>query len=218
MEVHDGKERRGRLHDVSAGSAVIDPRKAHLVKPWKGDRLVLIAYNIREPWRLVPRDKEQLDALDFNVSEENYERPALKVMNAHARVPEEEATFVTKMKEAVVELTMVIEDLQNREKSLKLLLEEEETLAEQLRRARGVVHEDLSGLQDRVAEFLQGVGGQLEGAVQAREHHLMALAMEAETEVDYERMLEELREPLEVVHTVPLAQVKGNQEGGEGSL
>ena len=219
IEHYKDKERRGRLHRVEDGPVIFDPKKNHLVKNWTGERLVLIAYGIREPWRLVPRDREQLDALDFNLDEEACEGPALRAIgkDGHSQVPGE-GTFIRQLQETVVELNMVIEDMQHRERALKLLLEEEEALGEQLKRARGVVQDDLQGLQGQITGFLTTVGTHLEEARTARDVHLMAIALEPESEVNYEEMIANLKVPLEVVHTVPLGQVKENIAKWRGAI
>ncbi|CAE7189867.1 TY5A [Symbiodinium sp. KB8] len=147
-------------------------------------------------------------AQDFS-SEDEVQQPKARLLKSkqEAQIPELEGHF-----RAVIEdQESLIEELSERAASLRRLLEEEEILAEQVRRAGESVHDEASHVRDLVEDMLDEVGKGLEHCQVQRELRCLKAIQAGEQtaeEPDYEAFLEGLQRDLEVVYTVPLNQVK----------
>lgn len=101
----------------------------------------------------------------------------------------------------------LIEDLQERAYALRILLEEEQALGEDLKEASAMVRTEADIVSQTVEEMIKSVEGKLKlGDAQGK--HLCAMAAEAVEEPDYEAMIDTMEGDLQVVHTVPLNQVR----------
>ena len=101
----------------------------------------------------------------------------------------------------------LIEDLQERAYALRILLEEEQALGEDLKEASAMVRTEADLVSQTVEEMIKSVEGKLKlGDAQGK--HLCAMAAEAVEEPDYEAMIDAMEGDLQVVHTVPLNQVR----------
>ena len=103
----------------------------------------------------------------------------------------------------------LLEDLQERSRSLtlRLLMEEETMLAEDLRQAGKLVEEESEKVQQSIEGMLKQASNRLSRQDRAVLKVCLRAASEA-TDPDYEQLLESLEGDLQVVHTVPLSQVK----------
>ena len=81
----NGQQQKGVLLPVGAGPVLFDARRAlHLTEPWKGRRVVLVAFSIGAFSRLSSEASERLSALQFNLPNQPdaaafQERPQLPV-------------------------------------------------------------------------------------------------------------------------------------------
>ncbi|OLQ10709.1 Retrovirus-related Pol polyprotein from transposon TNT 1-94 [Symbiodinium microadriaticum] len=147
-------------------------------------------------------------AQDFS-SEDEVQQPKARLLKSKQEVqfPDLEGPF-----RAVIEdQEGLIEELSERAATLRTLLEEEEILAEQVRRAGDCVQAEASHVRDLVEDMLDEVGKGLEHCQAQRELRCLKAihaGEQASEEPDYEALLEGLQRDLEVVYTVPLNQVK----------
>ncbi|CAE7714237.1 unnamed protein product, partial [Symbiodinium necroappetens] len=147
-------------------------------------------------------------AQDFS-SEDEVQQPQARLLKSKqaAQIPDLEGPF-----RAVIEdQEDLIEELSERAATLRRLLEEEEILAEQVRRAGDCVQAEASHVRDLVEDMLDEVGKGLEHCQAQRELRCLKAIQAGEQtteEPDYEALLEGLQRDLEVVYTVPLSQVK----------
>ena len=107
------------------------------------------------------------------------------------------------------EYDQLLEDLQERQERLRVLLEEEEEeiLEEELRRAGQNMADDVDHVRDMMAELLEDLGRK-EKRIVAKKLKRCLRAAAAHEEPDYEALLDSLPGDLQVVHTVPLEQVR----------
>ncbi|CAE7227529.1 unnamed protein product, partial [Symbiodinium natans] len=81
----NGQQQKGVLLPVGAGPVLFDARRAlHLTEPWKGRRVVLVAFSIGAFSRLSAEASARLSALQFNLPDQSdavafQERPQLPV-------------------------------------------------------------------------------------------------------------------------------------------
>ena len=114
------------------------------------------------------------------------------------------------------DLDLVLQDLEERAARLRDLLEEEEILSEEYRRVGDEARRHLGDARDQVVQYLEDVHARF-----AHVERLKALTClramrassslsggELEQEPDYEGLLNSLEDDLQVVHTVPLPQVR----------
>ncbi|CAE7633900.1 GIP [Symbiodinium sp. CCMP2456] len=101
----------------------------------------------------------------------------------------------------------LLEDLQERSERLRMMIEEEEILAEECRRAGQQVDDEVDHVRAYLEDMMDEVTHlKAAGGKDASEACLRAAMVQEEP--DYERLLQELDGDLEVVHTVPLQQVR----------
>ena len=58
---------RGRLLPIAAPCVSFDPRTRHATMPWSGTRVVLIAFHIRQAWRLPVAMARSLEHAGFSL-------------------------------------------------------------------------------------------------------------------------------------------------------
>ena len=115
------------------------------------------------------------------------------------------------MNVAVHDLEIAIQNLEDRAVRLRDLLEEEEIMAEQSKRLGDAAREELGDTRDYVVKYLEEVHRQLMQFQGLRDGIFLRAARQTTAEgdnVDYEAMPNELESDLDVIHTVPLDQVK----------
>ena len=96
-------------------------------------------------------------------------------------------------------------------------VEEEQVLAEDLRQAGSLVEEEAEKVQQSITQMLQRAAQGL--SVQDRAILKVCLKPASETiEPDHEQLLESLDGDLQVVHTVPLSQVKPVVDRWHGAI
>ena len=119
------------------------------------------------------------------------------------------------------DLDLVLRDLEDRVSRLRTLLEEEEILQEEYRRLGEETRGHLQDARGQVSQYLEEVHSHL-AHVESLRTMLCLRSLEVSSsspsstgggsmdsgEVDYESLLEALEEDLQVVHTVPLQQVR----------
>ncbi|CAE7711939.1 unnamed protein product [Symbiodinium sp. CCMP2592] len=62
-----GRTVHGELLDVSRGACVLEHHRLHATMPWRGRRCVLVAFTVRDLWKLSENQRESLEALGFNL-------------------------------------------------------------------------------------------------------------------------------------------------------
>ena len=143
-------------------------------------------------------------------------------LNRHERPLSQESEHPSEPLEHVrQDLDLVLRDLEDRVSRLRTLLEEEEILQEEYRRVGGETREHLQDACGQVSQYLEEVHSHL-AHVESLRTMLCLRSLEASSsplsssggsdldsgEVDYEVLLSSLEEDLQVVHTVPLQQVR----------
>ena len=121
---------------------------------------------------------------------------------------------LTRLNEAQLE---VLEDLQHRGEALRMLLEEEHALAEDLQQAGALVEEEAKRIQGSVDIMLNNAAGALSMEDQAVLRVCLKAAA-AHEDPDYEALIDNLTEDLQVVHTVPSNQVRPVVERWHGAI
>ena len=58
---------RGRLLPIQLPYVAFNPKTRHATMPWRGDRIVLIAFHIRQAWRLSPASTSSLQSCGFRL-------------------------------------------------------------------------------------------------------------------------------------------------------
>ena len=211
-EVKPGHRVKGRIIEAVKGKTFsFDPRKWHEVQPHRGERIMVIAYTPRLS-NLSESDSEHLKKLGFShygEEEDAFEEGGLEEGYFGGTedlevTPEGLDSSLTLLNETHCQ---ILEDLQERSKSLRLLLEEEQILAEDLRQARNLVEDEANKVQDCISQMYQRATERLSECDKAVLKVCLKAASES-TEPDYEQLLEELEGDLQVVHTVPLSQVR----------
>ena len=211
-EVKPGVEIKGKIIKAEKGKVFsFDPMKWHEVQPHRGERVMMIAYTPRLS-NLSEKELEYLKDLGFlpfgeeendvKQGEDEYELP-LDEADPEADIHERRSSLIS-LNEAHGQL---LEDLQDRSQSLRLLLEEERLLAEDLRQAGTLVEEEAERVQDCITQMCERAAQRLSTCDRAVLKVCLKAAAEP-NEPDYERLLELLEGDLQVVHTVPLQQVR----------
>ena len=210
-EVKPGLQVRGHVREAKKGETFcFDPMKWHEVQSHVGDRVMVIAFTPRLN-NLDGAVADYLKDLGFPIFGEE-EHPPLReqvVSDSLGDVARENpgssvAAPLHTLNEAHHQL---LEDLQERSRSLRLLLEEESMLAEDLRQAGKLVEEETEKVQLSITQMLNHAARGL--SQQDRAVLRVCLKAASETmEPDYENLLESLEGDLQVVHTVPLSQVR----------
>ena len=211
-EVKPGCKLEGRLLRAEKGKAFsFDPRKWHEVQPHEGERVMIIAFTPRLS-NLDPGHAGYLKDLGFlpygevemaceDASKDGDQKAGSQVSKEQEDIC---GSSLTALHEAHHQL---LEDLQERSRSLRLLMEEETMLAEDLRQAGKLVEEETEKVQLSITQMLKHASQRLS----RQDRAMLKVCLRAASEVDepdYEHLLESLEGDLQVVHTVPLCQVK----------
>ena len=213
-----------RVLKVSDGPQVFDPHVEHEVGPCtEGVSLTVVAYSIRDSIKLKAHEVSYLEDLDFTWSPHKATgrdpppQPGARLsMMKKVEVKKEmddgkRADPRVLMCTATRDLDIAIQDLEDRAARLRDLLEEEEIMVGQSRRLGEAVREELGDARDYVVKYLEEVHKQLVQFQGLRDGFFLRAARQVDNEgemIDYEAMLDELEGDLDVVHTVPLDQVK----------
>ncbi|CAE7488319.1 RE1, partial [Symbiodinium necroappetens] len=206
---------------VSDGPQFFDPHEEHETTPCsEGTSWVLVGYSIRDSEKLKDDDVKYLESLGFtwepHRAREQLDASAVNPRLAGLRKAEvkdksSSSNDLETMDVAKSDLDLVIQDLEERAVRLRELLEEEEIMAEQATRLGQGVREELADTRDYVCKYLDDVHRQLMQFQRLREGVFLRSARqvaEEDSAIDYEKLLEELEGDLDIVHTVPLDQVK----------
>ncbi|CAE7758600.1 RE1 [Symbiodinium sp. CCMP2456] len=213
---------------VNEGQQFFDPHDRHYTTPCtKGASLMLVGYSIRDSAKLNLEMMDYLTEVGFDwdphrasegADQGEVCRLAMVMMNkAQASYKEKEKTDTDnaadagQMDYANADLDVAIQDLEDRAARLRDLLEEEEIMAEQAARLGQTVRDELGDARDYVCKYLDDVHKQLMQFQCLRERVFLRSARTAEEgapDIDYEKLLDELEGDLDIVHTVPLDQVK----------
>ncbi|CAE7595668.1 unnamed protein product [Symbiodinium sp. CCMP2456] len=213
---------------VNEDPQFFDPHDRHYTTPCtKGASLMLEGYSIRDSAKLNPEMMDCLTEVGFDWDSHRASegadqgevcRLAIMMMNkAQASYKEKEKTDTDNAADAEridyvnADLDAAIQDLEDRAARLRDLLEEEEIMAEQAARLGQTVRDELGDARDYVCKYLDDVHKQLIQFQCLRERDILRSARTAEegaSDIDYEKLLDELEGDLDIVHTVPLAQVK----------
>ena len=211
-EVKPGVEIKGKIIETERGKAFsFDPMRWHEVQPHRGERVMMIAYTPRlsnlskmeydylKDLGFLPFGEEESDLKQGEVSCDPFLEDGDSERDEHVR-----SSSLISLNEAHCQL---LEDLQERGQSLRLLLEEERLLAEDLRQTGNLVEEEAVRVQECIAQMYTRASQRLSACDQAMLKVCLKAAAEP-NEPDYEQLLELLEGDLQVVHTVPLSQVK----------
>ena len=214
---------------VSEGPQRFDPHKEHYTTPCtKGTSWMLVGYCVRDSAKLKMEAIDLLEDLGFEWDphrsrEEKSEStsgvgPRITMMKAEVKPHDKKepsknpvATQGPDFEVANNDLDIAIQDMEERTGRLRDLLEEEEIMAEQANRLGRAVRDELGNTRDYVCKYLDEVHRQLMQLQRIREGiYLKAAKVNEGSDVamDYERLLEELEGDLDVIHTVPLDQVR----------
>ncbi|CAE7198854.1 RE1 [Symbiodinium sp. CCMP2592] len=201
-EVLPGRVVQGGVQDLELGSPVFfNPRKWHETQDFEGDRVVMMTYTPRTT-KLNMEDKQRLRELGFNVPERD---PGLHT-SSNVNVAWCKQQLVVEADEALVSCSQL--DPEGSEEDVldgALLRANEyqqqstqEGCLEAARQAHG-----------EIMQVLDNLAVKIEKETQRRDesYHLRAISPEP-MDQDYEKLLEDLQEDLQVTHTVPLCQVK----------
>ncbi|CAE7873452.1 TY1B-NL2 [Symbiodinium microadriaticum] len=217
-----GEQRGGELHDLELGRPFFfNPRRWHEVKPWEGDRVAMVLYSPRAS-HLHYRDKDRMEFVGFpvNLSDaintdvtHGKEQPFLESSRAELHLlqplPNEDQGSLEEVLLAQNEdQEQLIEDLEERSTRLRLLLEEEEALAEECRRAGRQAADEVENVRGILEDMIADIGQRKAVLHEEQQQRCLRIAQVTQDNIDYEHMLETMQGDLEVVHTVPLEQVR----------
>ena len=196
----------GVLHDLQEGSPIYsNPRRWHEVQPWSGDRVVMVLYSPRAT-RLHYRDRDTMEFAGFPIGSLDPVEPELHLLQP--LLSEEPATLDESLISLTEDQEQLIEDLEERSARLRLLLEEEEALLEECRRAGVQAADEVENVRGILEDMIEDITKHKRVLRQEQQLRCLRAATMAQSEIDYERLLDELKGDLEVVHTVPVEQVK----------
>ena len=211
-EVKPNEHIKGEILEAVKGKSFsFNPRLWHEVQPHSGDRVMMIAYTPRLS-NLDDVEADYLKGLGFPLfGEEERALPELDPCNKTGRqvleVDDGGQGLVAPLLHLNEAHCQFLEDLQDRSRSLRLLLEEEQALAEDLRQTSSLIEKEASKTQSFIDTMLQNATKRLSEQDRAALKVCLKAASDHD-EPDYEALLESLEGDLQVVHTVPLAQVK----------
>ena len=215
---------------VSEGPQRFNPHSEHYTTPCtRGTSWMLVGYSIRDTAKLKVDAIDLLEDLGFEWDPRHRSKegeppdttngaPRLAMMKAevktHINKEKRENPTAKEARDLEVvnnDLDIAIQDMEDRAGRLRDLLEEEEVMVEQASRLGRTIREDLGDIRDYVCKYLDEVHKQLMQFQRIREKIYLKAARPSEggdATVDYEKLLEELEGDLDVIHTVPLEQVR----------
>ena len=192
----------------SKGPVQFSPRLWHEVQPHDegSDRVVLVIYQPRIK-NLKRADRAHLEALGFEpdqgpLQEEEYLLKLVKKRRSYKDYGLEGS--LSQINEAHQQL---LEDLQERAAALRILLEEEQALAEDLRETRLDIEDETYKATSAINEMIQHA----EKEIKELDQVMVATCLKAATvreDPDYEALIDEMEGDLQVVYTVPQVQVR----------
>ena len=183
------------------------PRRWHEVQPHDegSDRVVLVTYQPRLK-NLKKEDRERLRVLGFelgcDVPQEECLLKLVKKRQTHKDYGLEGS--LGQVNEAHQQL---LEDLQERVAALRILLEEEQSLTEDLREARKDIENETYKATSAINEMIQHA----EKAIKELDQVMVETCLKAasvQDDPDYEALVDEMEGDLQVVYTVPQVQVR----------
>ncbi|CAE7884617.1 RE1 [Symbiodinium sp. KB8] len=211
---------------VSEGPQFFDPHEEHYTTPCtKGTSLMLVGYSIRDSAKLKEEMVSFLVDLGFiwdphRASEGKDQGAALRLaMMKKSQVHSEKGGGSVReerprdggLDHVNADLDVAIGDLEDRAARLRDLLEEEEIMVEQASRLGQALRSELGDTRDYVCKYLDDVHRQLMQFQCLRERAFLRSVKKQGNEnhnIDYEKLLDELEGDLDIVHTVPLDQVR----------
>ena len=209
---------------VSEGPQFFDPHEEHETTPClEGTSWILVGYSVRDSAKLKDEEVSYLESLGFiwepHRAKEHPDEPGAEPRLAVMMKAEVKGNSGAKSKDEMVErlnvttsgLDLAIQDLEERAYRLRDLLEEEEIRAEQSKRLGANVRSEPEDARDYAVKYLEEVHKQLMQFQDLRDGIFLQAARAPGQEVehvDYETMLDELEGDLDIIHTVPLEQVK----------
>ncbi|CAE6961298.1 RE1, partial [Symbiodinium sp. CCMP2456] len=135
------------------------------------------------------------------------ERDAPELYLLKALEPPEDETLDDALLTLTENQNQLLEDLQERAERLRFMIEEEEILAEECRRAGQQTSEEVENVRAYLDDMMDEAN-RLRTVNHAKATDACLKAMITHEEPDYEKLLQNLEGDLEVVHTVPLDQVR----------
>ena len=218
------QEGDSRVVSLSGSPQYKDSGQRYTVMPWRGDdRVVLTAFSVENSGILSRDDTDCLKALDFEWNEHFVNSPQpmapSSASSSHLHsitvgLMRESGGVSSDLYDVQADMDLIIQDLEERAVRLRGLLEEEEVLQEEYKRLGETTRESLEDTRNQVAKFLEEIHERMNAFEKRKTWHCLKAAKvidsspNVEETVDYETLLLELEGDLEVVHTVPLDQVK----------
>ena len=224
-DVSEKTSRKGQCHRLEPGVPFFfSPRRWHQVQPWEGDRVTMVLYSPRAT-HLHYQHRDTLEFVGFPINHPIQQSDDLNEKDAATTASPRDGTELElhllqavpsevpeSIEDALVTLNedqeQLIEDLEARSARLRLLLEEEEALAEECQRAGRQVADEVDNVRALLDDMMHDVAKQKGEWLCNQRRLCLRAASVAQEEQDFEKMIDELEGDLQVVHTVPLDQVR----------
>ena len=224
-EVSQNNWYKGRVQELDPGLVIpFDPYKWHGFEG-QGD-ITAISYQAEIVYFA---DRSDLEWLGFEfdkpqASRSEQDGPEVVRVNGeedicllrHVKLKDRDA-FTEALEVLDEEQAQLLTDLEERAERLRLLLEEEEILAEECRRASLLVDDHTSHIREMIIDMLEDVSATAT-SVEVKQVVACLRSAVINDEIDFEDYLEKLEGDLQVVHTVPLEQVRKAIEKWAGAI
>ncbi|CAE7938539.1 TY1B-JR1 [Symbiodinium necroappetens] len=230
-EVLPGRWVQGGVQPLHLGSPIsFSPRRWHETQEFEGDRVVFMTYTPRTS-KLKAEDRWRLSELGFEIPERrdlsasSLSAPILKrqqlildcdgVLEIYDSKPtaEEEAVEEERLDGTLLRANeyqqQMMDEMMDRSTLLQDLLEEEEERLQDLQHLQQGCLETSKQAHGELLHIVDNLNAKIEREHRLRDegYDLRSLSVEQDSQ-DYEKLLSELQEDLQVTHTVPLNQVK----------
>ena len=230
-EVLPGRWIQGGVQPLHLGSPIsFSPRRWHETQEFEGDRVVIMMYTPRTS-KLKIEDRWILSELGFKIPERrdlsvsSSTAPILKkqqlvldcdgALELHGSKPtvEEEAVDEEGLNGTLLRANeyqqQMMDEMMDRSTMLQDLLEEEEERLQDLQHLQQGCLETSKQAHGELLQIVDSLNAKIEREQQLRDegYYLRSLSVEQDSQ-DYEKLVSELQEDLQVTHTVPLNQVK----------
>ncbi|CAE7684535.1 TY5A, partial [Symbiodinium sp. KB8] len=230
-EVLPGRWIQGGVQPLHLGAPIsFSPRRWHETQEFEGDRVVLMMYTPRTS-KLKVEDRWRLSELGFKIPERrdlsasSLTTPILKrqqlildcdgALELHGSKPtvEEEAVEEERLDGTLLRANeyqqQMMDEMMDRSTLLQDLLEEEEERLQDLQHLQQGCLETSKQAHGELLQIVDNLNAKIERERQLRDegYYLRSLSVEQDSQ-DYEKLLSELQEDLQVTHTIPLNQVK----------